>query len=266
MFIFDAHAHVYPDKIAQKASEAIGGFYNIKMRYDGSIGTLLAAGAAAGIGAHLIHSVATVPEQAAVINDFIAQTAESAPGRLVGFATLHPEMKNAENEVSRVIKLGLSGVKLHHDFQKYNIDAPECFKLYAAIEGRLPLLIHTGDSRGGYSAPDRVLPVLERFPKLDVICAHFGGYTEWDAAVKYLAGRRVWVDTSSSLSFLGKRRALELIRAFGADRVLFGTDYPMWDVAHELMMIRSLGLSETQLEKILHGNIRALIGSYTRFQ
>ena len=41
MHIFDAHVHIYPDKIAEKASQHVGEFYNIKMNFDGKIGTMV---------------------------------------------------------------------------------------------------------------------------------------------------------------------------------------------------------------------------------
>jgi len=261
MFIFDGHSHVYPDKIAPKASAAIGEFYGVKMRHDGTVRRLIASGCDT-VGMSLICSVATVPDQVRAINDFISRTVSAYPGRLVGFAALHPDMTADEiaDEASRIEALGLKGVKLHPDFQGFAIDDPKCGKLYSAIEGRLPVLIHTGDKKRGGSSPGRVPAVLDAFPKLDVICAHFGGYFEWDDAYRLLVGRRVWVDTSSSVPYVGKKKALEFIERFGAERVIFGSDYPMWDPREEAEGVMNLGLKETVMEKIFHGNLCALIG------
>ena len=52
----------------------------------------------------------------------------------------------------------------------------------------------------------------------------------------------------------------EAIRFFGADRVLFGTDFPMWDPGKELIHIRNLGLTEDELEKVLHKNAEEVLG------
>ena len=128
------------------------------------------------------------------------------------------------------------------------------------MEGRLPLLIHAGDKRYDYSHPRRIANILNRFPKLDVIAAHFGGWSQWDEAQAYLKGKRVWVDTSSSLYDISPERAKELVDDFGEDFVLFGTDYPMWKVNEELERLGKLGLSESQLEKILHLNVERLLG------
>ena len=61
--MIDAHCHIYPDKIAEKATRAIGAFYHIPMHYDGRMETMLREGAAAGIGRYLVFSVATKPTQ-----------------------------------------------------------------------------------------------------------------------------------------------------------------------------------------------------------
>ena len=260
MFIIDAHTHIYPDKIAQKASAAIGEFYGVAMKHDGTVGSLLNSGKHSGVNMHVVHSVATNPAQVGSINNFIARTVAEYPDKFIGFATLHPDMEDVGREVERVIDLGLKGVKLHPDFQKFYIDEPACDVMYRAIEGKLPLLFHTGDSRRDYSSPRRVPAVLEKFGRLNIICAHFGGYTEWDNAIHSLAGRRVWVDTSSSLAFIGKEKALKFMEFFGEDRVLFGSDYPMWDAGDEIEMINDMGLNNDQLEKIYYKNICGLLG------
>lgn len=257
--IIDGHTHIFPDKIAQKASDSIGDFYKLPMRYDGSVKTLLSIAQQNGIDMQLVHSVATVPEQVASINNFIADTVKSHPGQLIGFASLHPDMDEVEPEIERIMGLGLKGIKLHPDFQQFYIDERRMDRIYGAIEGKLPLLVHTGDYRFDYSSPSRVVPVLERFPALEMICAHFGGWSEWDEAERCLAGRKVWVDTCSSLAMIPPDKALKLIEGFGEDYVIFGSDYPMWDSGDELLLINRLGLSETVRDKLMYKNINRLL-------
>ncbi len=259
MKIIDIHAHIYPDKIAQKASTAIEHFYDIPMDCDGTLGSLLKAGDRAGVDTFVVHSVATGPEQVQSINNFIAGAVQAHPGRLIGFATLHPHSEHIEREVDRVTALGLKGIKIHPDFQKFNIDSDEAFRIYEAIEGRLPVLIHTGDYRYEFSKPRRVLNVIKRFPRLDVICAHFGGWSEWGDAAGVLAGQGVYVDTSSSLYSLTDEQAKALIISFGADRVLFGSDYPMWEPAPDIEKLLRIGLSAEEKEKIFHLNAEKLL-------
>lgn len=257
--IIDSHAHVFPSVVAEKASDNIGDFYHMPMRYDGKVSTLLSLGEKYGIDQFMIQSVATVPSQVKSINSFIARAANKYPDKLIGFASMHAEYPHIEKEVERIFSLGLKGIKIHPDFQKFNIDDKKAFQIYEMIEGRLPILIHTGDYRYEYSKPERILRVIQRFPKLDIICAHFGGWSEWEKATA-LAGQRIWVDTSSSLYALTPRRVREFIDLFGVDRVLFGSDYPMWNPGNELQLLSKVELSDEEKEKILHKNLELLLG------
>ena len=79
--------------------------------------------------------------------------------------------------------------------------------------------------------------------------------------MRYLAGNpNVYVDTSSSLYEVSSEKALEYIRAFTADRVMFGTDYPMWDVRDELRYMEGLDLTEAEREKIMYKTACGLLG------
>ena len=70
----------------------------------------------------------------------------------------------------------------------------------------------------------------------------------------------VFIDVSSSLAFLGNRRTRELVRMWGADRVMFGSDFPMWDPAHEFDTFTSLGFTDDELEKMLGKNAERFVG------
>ena len=257
--IIDAHVHIFPDKIAETASKGISDFYDITVQYDGKLSTLLEIGDHAGVDKFVVQSPATVPQQVESINNFIYQSVQEHPDRLIGFMTLHPDYEDIDAEVTRAIAMGLKGVKLHPDFQKFNIDDPKAFCIYESIQGRLPLLVHMGDFRYEYSKPSRMAKVMELFPKLDVIGAHFGGWSEWSNAAEVFQGKRLWVDTSSTMYELPPEKIRELISLYGVDKVLFGTDYPMWDAKDELELLSCIGLSSEDLERILHANIEELL-------
>ena len=255
MKIFDAHCHIFPEKIAAKASVNIGKFYDLHMDFDGSVKTLMSFYPEAGVNKCLVQSVATTPAQVKSINDFIAESVKESPDMFVGFCSLHPlmEKKEIEEEIDRAIKLGLKGIKLHPDFQKFKIDERKAYDIYEPGEGRLPILFHTGDFRYDYSSPKRLANALKDFPRLTAIAAHFGGWSEWEDGEKYLADNpNVYVDTSSSLYEITPEKALEYIRAFTPDRVMFGTDYPMWDVRDELKLAEKIDLNDEEREKVMY--------------
>ena len=257
--IFDFHCHIFPDKIAVKASSATGSYYGVPMCHDGTVSTLLAASAAAGVTDCLVCSAATRPEQVRSINDYIAAEAGAHPA-FIGFGSLHPYMEGLADEVDRMIRIGVRGVKLHADFQHFRLDDPRAYALYEAVEGRLPLLLHMGDRNTENTTPEQLADIVRRFPRLDVVGAHFGGYSVWERAARVLPDTGVHVDTSSCLGFLTPERGTELVRAFGAERCFFGTDYPMWDHTEELARFDQLGLDESERNAVLWENAAAFFG------
>ncbi len=260
MRIFDVHVHIFPDKIAEKASQAIGRFYGGTPRYDGALRTVLPLMDEAGVTAFCAHSVATAPAQCAPINDFILACAAANPGRIVPFAALHPGLEDVDAYVENALARGFRGFKIHPDIQNFPLDREDARRMIAAVEGRAPLLIHTGDNRFDNSGPRKVADMLDRFPNLTAICAHLAGYSQWDEARELLAGRNIYTDTSSSLFFLPPEHAVEIIRAYGADRTFYGCDYPMWNPKEELERFLALPLTEQEREDILWNNAARMFG------
>ncbi len=258
--IIDAHAHIFPDKIAAKASNGISEFYSLRVRFDGTAGALLEINRKAGIDMALVQSVATVPEQVHNINSFIAEQVRLHPREFIGFGALHPDFDGIEAETERIISLGLKGIKLHPDFQRFNLDDPKAYPIYEAAEGRLPILFHVGDSRYDFSSPKRLYNVMKRFPKLTIIGAHLAGWTKWEEAGEIFSGSGIYADCSSSLYALTPERAAQLIRNIGTDRVMFGTDYPLWSADEELERFSRLPLTEEEKQDILYRNAARLLG------
>ena len=258
--IIDAHCHIYPDAIARKAAASTGNFYDgLPATCDGTVDTLLSVGGQVGISHYIVQSVATKPEQVRHINEFIAREVAEHPGQLTGLGTLHPDSPDLEGDVNHLLELGLKGVKLHPDIQRFKIDDYRCLHIYDLCEGRLPILMHTGDNRFDYSNPNRLLPILEIYRGLTVIGAHFGGYSIWHEAAEQLHGQpNLYVDCSSTMFALPDREVVDLIHTYGADRVLFGTDYPMWSPVDELTHFLRLPLTEEEQQLILHENAERL--------
>ena len=261
MEIIDAHAHIYPEKIAKKATETIGVFYDIEMEMPaGTPERLLEEGGAAGVSRFVVHSVATTAHQVRSINDFLKRECDAHP-EFIGFITLHQELSEEEivREVEWAVENGFKGIKLHPDFQKFNID-DECAEgFYRAAAGKLPILLHMGDDRYEFSAPERLVRMAKKYPDTTFIAAHFGGYRCWDKASLYLGLPNVYFDTCSSLPFISAERAGELIRLLGAERFFFATDFPMWDATAELERFMKIPLSDEEREMIFAGNIKRLL-------
>ncbi len=259
--IIDAHAHIFPEKIAENATVNIGHFYELEMDSTGVSSKLIESGKKIGVKRYLVCSTATTPHQISSINSFIASECK-VHKEYYGLGTTHALSEDIEGDVKQILSLGLHGVKLHPDFQKFNADSPEAFRIYEQIEGIIPLMIHCGDNRYDFSAPKRIANIHKNFPKLKIQAAHLGGYQSWEQAEEYLTGldENVCFDISSSLAFLSPQKAAHMIRAYGVEKCFFGSDFPMWSHTDELERFLTLGFTEEENRLILSENFKRFYG------
>ncbi len=253
MQVIDCHAHIYHPKLAPRAVKGVGAFYDVPMACGGTVGELLSMTQASPIKRFVVNVVALNVKSVSKLNDFIAAECQAHP-ELIGLGTLHPDMPHPEEEIERIISLGLQGIKLHPDTQQFEADNDRAMKLYEMIEGRLPLLIHSGDYRYDFSHPRRIAHIADSFPKLTMIAAHLGGWSIFEEAVPYMKDRQCYMDISSVMPFVKPDKVLEYIRMYGADRLLFGSDFPMWHPVSEYEQFMQLPLTEEEQEKILWKN------------
>lgn len=254
--IIDAHSHIYPEKIAQKATGAVSEFYDIPMYSIGSVQKLIESGKQINVKKYLVCSAATTANQVFGINNYIKAQCDEHD-EFFGFGTLHPDFEDIQGEVDRMVEMGLHGIKLHPDFQKFDIDSKSAYKIYEAAQGRLPILFHTGDNRYDYSLPSKLAKVQKDFPELKSIAAHLGGYKRWEEALESLCGlNNVMFDCSSSMSMLQPDYAVKIMRRLGIDNIMFGTDFPMWSHISEAEFLLSLNFEKSELEKIFSGNFK----------
>lgn len=258
--IIDVHNHIYPEKIVSKATDAIGDFYDIDMRHLGTGDELVEAGKRAGIEKFVVCSAATIPQQVPIINNFIAAECAKHP-EFIGFGTLHAEFEDSENEILRMKEMGLTGVKLHPDFQKFYLDDDNSIEMFRAIrDGGMWSIVHLGDDRYEYSQPERMAKVLDEVPGLKLIGAHFGGYRRWASALNVYKPGTLYFDISSSMHFMDKELIFKFFDRYGIESFFWGTDFPMWDHGEELELFFSLGLSEEQNRMILFDNFAKAYG------
>lgn len=261
MKIIDAHAHIFPDKIADKATHAISDFYSHSpMEHCGSSDELLKSGKKVGVDKYLVFSTATVEKQVRSINDFILEQAKLHE-EFIPVGTMHIDFKDFEEEIERINMLGIKGIKLHPDFQKFNLDDEKMYPIFAMLEKKdMFLITHSGDYRYGFSHPARVANVARKFKKLKVIAAHCGAWSQWELARECIILPNVYVDTSSTMGFVKEDIISKTIDSFGKDRVFFGTDFPMWDHEEELKRLYALNLKDDMLERILYKNFAEFYG------
>ena len=270
MHIIDTHAHIFSDRIASAAVKATNVFYDGCCNEEipvpvhlghlpGTADDLLDRCRRSGVDRAVVFCTATHAHQVRPVNDFIAETCRAHP-ELIGVGTMHPDYTDFEGEVARMKELGLRGVKLHPDIQRFDLDDPRLMPLYELMSAEgLFLIAHTGDYRFTYSAPTRMEHVAKRFPKLRCIAAHFGGWSEWALARTCLDLPNVYMDTSSTLGFGAREAAKKAFQTFDPTHIFFGTDYPLWDPGEELQRFFSLDLGDRLNEMVLGENFEAFL-------
>ena len=107
MKIFDAHVHVFPDKIAKKATDATGSYYGIKMYTVGTFDNIKKEIASGKVNKCLIHSTATKASQVESVNDYISSLVHE-DNDLIGFGSMHADYPEIESEIERMQKLGVT--------------------------------------------------------------------------------------------------------------------------------------------------------------
>lgn len=260
MKIIDIHTHIYPTKIARKATDSVRDFYQIDGGgMDGTVEMLRDRGARAGIDTYVVLPVSNTPQHVQSINDFI-ESQTKLYDDFIGFGTLHADMDGLMDELERIWNMGLHGIKMHPDSQRFPIDDPRLFPVYDAMQDHLPVMLHMGDPRYNFSHPVRLRKVLELFPRLKVIAAHFGGYSMYHTAKELLWDTDCVFDVSSSLMFMERGQAEKYINSYGAERMAYGTDYPLWDPVQEVQRFMQLDLSDDQFDQICHKTAERILG------
>ncbi|MGE5553762.1 MAG: amidohydrolase family protein [Betaproteobacteria bacterium] len=271
MMVIDFHTHAFPEAVAPRAVQQLENRYGISPFGTGTLDHLWDLWREAGITLGIISTAATRPEQVRSANDWALWLNERYPcesveadqePRLMAFGTLHPAYPDIPGELARLRQRGIRGLKFHPDFQEFCLDSPEAEEMFAAIGTDFIILLHIGDRphQNRHATPARLRRLLEALPHLRIVAAHFGGFQMWAEAREELVGQEVFFDTSSSLAFLSPEEAVEVIRRHGPDRILFGSDFPLWSPPAELALLQSLPLTDEERRLILWDNARRLLG------
>lgn len=267
----DFHTHTFPQRIAAAAIAKMQLDCHSAAFTEGTAQALRSSMEQADIQCSVVLPVATNPEKVHSINTVSA--AESGSG-LVYFGCIHPNMENAPAELEYIASLGLKGIKLHPVYQGVDLDDRRYLDiLKKAAELDLIVVTHAGDDIGFPGvvrcSPEILRRALDKVGNVKLVLAHMGGWRNWDRVASLLADTGVYLDTSFSLgaitpidshyapqelSLMGTEEFCALVRSFGAERVLFGTDSPWADQAQALSDIRALPLSEQEKSAILGKN------------
>jgi predicted TIM-barrel fold metal-dependent hydrolase len=200
-------------------------------------------------------------------NDFIADAVKMTPQRLIGFGSVHPlDGKEALKELDRFPDLHLKGIKLHPLLQNFRCNIPEMDLIAKkANDLKIPILIHSHFPCN--TEFEQLYNFVVNHPDTHVILAHMGGHRFLDCHV--FAERRnsgadnVYFDVSSVSSLFRRSPYTNhlkwLIEKMGSDRVIFGSNYPRYQLVDALSAFDELGLSFRDSQQILGKTIAELL-------
>lgn len=261
--IVDVHVHLFPDALAPRAVATLARDGGLPPYGNGQWSDYQQAAQAAGVDIAVVQPVATRPGQADGINRYFQELAQR-DNRILPFGALYPWDACVTQDLDQLYQAGVRGVKLHPDYQDFDVDDPRIFPVYRQLAERgLVALFHCGRDIA-YPPPWRCTPqklarALDAVPELTVIAAHLGGYELWQDA-RLLAGREnLYFDCSMSVHQQGRERVNALMHTLGLERILFGSDWPWDDVPSAVAHIRGLGFTAQQTTDILGGNAARLL-------
>jgi predicted TIM-barrel fold metal-dependent hydrolase len=276
--IIDCHTHIFPAEIRDKREDYFDGEAAFKLLY--SVPGSRLAGAEELIGNMDNEGV----DKSVVFgfpwktrdyfkrnNDYILNAVERYKDRLIGFSTFSPMARDAEKELERCLKSGLSGVgELAFYTSSISEDTIKAFWPIAEIAQKfdVPILVHTNESVGHYypgKTPmtlKEIYDFLHSFPENKFILAHWGGGIFFYHLMKKMVKgvlQNTWFDTAASPYLYDKEIYSLSTKIVGFDRILFGSDFPLIKPGRYFREMKDAGLSKNAVGKICGGNAVSLL-------
>jgi len=210
-------------------------------------------------------------ELCAQINDYVLEAAARYPHRLVAFCAIQPKAGEAAIlELERCARGGARGIgELRPDIQGFDLGDKELLEPFVEVARRYRLLflLHASEPVGhqypgkGTITPDILYRFICNFPELRVVCAHWGGGLPFYALMPEVASAlaNTFFDTAATPFLYQPQIFKHVAEIAGADKILFGSDYPLISPKRVMAQIESIGLPRETEAMILGGNARRLL-------
>jgi predicted TIM-barrel fold metal-dependent hydrolase len=276
--IIDIHTHIFPADIRRNRDQYFAMEPAFKLLYQSPksklIGAteLLNAMDEGGVDKSIIFGFPWYnTETYRSHNDYVMEMVQKYPDRFIGLGCFDPADAQAFTEAERCLAGGLSGIG-ELAFYRSGIDDSALEQLdpimKICLNSGLPVLIHTNEPVGHHydgKTPitlAQIYQLIKRFPDNNIILAHWGGglffYSLMKKEVKESL-KNVYFDTAASPFLYDAavyRVAIELV---GADKVLFGTDFPLLPPARYFSEMDQAGLTRAEVDQICGLNAEALL-------
>jgi predicted TIM-barrel fold metal-dependent hydrolase len=211
-------------------------------------------------------------------NDQVIRLCRRSGGMLAPVITAEPTAKEVKAAVklAEVNKREVKAFKVRLGYVKASAESPVFDKLYDYAESeRLPVLFHTGDTAFSTGDLARSHPLTldglaNKREELTIILCHFGNPWFEDVAELIYKHPNVYADISGLITggayaekyadWLAKKISEAIYFAAGAEKIIFGTDYPVTRHSETLALVRRLEVDERDKEKILWRNAERVFG------
>jgi predicted TIM-barrel fold metal-dependent hydrolase len=273
--IVDSHTHVFPPEIRDHREEYLrrdAGFRQLYSNPRSSLATaddLLASMDEASVDVSVIVNFAWRDSALCrLTNDYILESAARSGGRLLPFCTVHPHGGDeARAEIERCARAGARGLG---ELRPHDLSGTEEADLltWAAKAHGLTLLFHVSEPVGHtYPGKDGLtVQSLYRFiegsPGMTIVAAHWGGGLPFYALMPEVkeALADTYFDTAATSLLYRSEVYHHAVTLVGAERILFGSDFPLLSQARSLREVREAPLEEESKRLILGENARRLLG------
>jgi uncharacterized protein len=277
--IIDVHTHAFPESVRTRREDFFSTEPAFKLLYASAKAKLAGAGQTlAMLAEHGIDRAVIFGfpwrnlDTARMHNDYILEAVAQAPDRLSAFCCLDTGHPGAAREVERCLDAGCAGVG-ELAFYESGIDADALDRLEEIMaicrQRGAPVMIHTNEPVGHLYAGKtpitlaQIYALVRRYPHNTLILAHWGGGIFFFKLLKKEVSqslRKVYVDTAASPFLYDPRIYRYACDLIGADRILWGTDFPLLKPTRYFDEMRAAGLSAGERDQVCGCNARALLG------
>ena len=277
--IIDFHVHILPPKMRQeraafcRSDSMFREFFTVPKARIASAEDLIASMDECRVDASVLLSAGwDTNETCRLTNDYILDSAARYPKRLIPFCVVQPRDRDAAvRELERCARGGARGIgEMRSDSQGYDLGDREIMEpiVEVARQHHMVYLTHASEPVGhlypgkGTITPDSIYRFILNFPGLPVVLAHWGGGLPFYGLMPEVAAamEHTYFD-SAATPYLYRPQVFESVAAMvGADKILFGSDYPLLSPRRVMDQIASTTLSPEAKSLILGGNARRLLG------
>ncbi len=257
--MIDTHVHFFPDKIAENAVIKLAAAAGKIPSTNGTASDTAIKMKEWGVDEYWLMSIATNEKQMKNVNDFaLSCKSESC----YPFASVYPLSDMAIDELERVYSLGFKGIKLHPEYQQFDVADYRVYPVYEFIQTHnMMLCFHAGKDCAYpdtyYASPKNIAKVADDFKGMKIIAAHLGGWDVWQEVLEYEAGKDIYFDTAYLNGMISDSEVKNILNKHSKERIILGSDCP-WSTPVKERKYISQFVSDDVLELICKKNAARL--------